>query len=49
MLELLTGAFVFFKECPSAVLAPETTDETMEFENYFLIAPKSHKCEIIIE
>ncbi|KAK4981041.1 hypothetical protein LTR28_007969 [Elasticomyces elasticus] len=46
MLELLLGAFIFFKRCPEAVLAPATTDESMEFVNYFLIAPKSHRCLI---
>ena len=24
-----------------------TMDEDMEFENYFLIAPKGHRCEIV--
>ncbi|KAJ9665637.1 hypothetical protein H2201_004329 [Coniosporium apollinis] len=46
MLELLLGTFLLFKQCPAAVLSPTTTDESMEFENYFLIAPKSHRCEI---
>lgn len=46
MLELLLGTFLFFKQCPTAVLSPTTTNESMEFENYFLIAPKSHRCEV---
>jgi len=46
MLELLLGAFIFFKQIPEAELSPKTTDESMGFENYFLIAPKSHCCEI---
>ena len=46
--ELLLGTFVFFKTCPTARLAASTTDESMEIENYFLIAPKSHRCEIVL-
>ncbi|TKA71971.1 hypothetical protein B0A49_05334 [Cryomyces minteri] len=46
MLELLLGAFTFLKQIPDATLSPTTTDESMEFENYFLIAPKSHCCQI---
>ncbi|EXJ86111.1 hypothetical protein A1O1_06480 [Capronia coronata CBS 617.96] len=44
--ELLLGAFVFFKTCPTAVLAESTTDSSMEMENYFLIAPRAHRCEV---
>jgi hypothetical protein len=39
----------FFKNVKDARPAPSTTDESMEFENYFLIQPKSHKCNIIIK
>lgn len=46
--ELRLGAAVFFRECPGARLAPSTTPESMEPENFFLIAPSSHKCEIIV-
>ena len=46
--ELMLGAFVFFKTCATARLAPSTTDSSMDFENYFLIAPRSHKCEILL-
>lgn len=46
MLELTLGAFKFFKQCPSAALSKTTTEESMEIENYFLIAPKSHRCEV---
>ena len=48
MLELTLGVFRFFKECPHAKLAASTTEESMEIENYFLIAPKSHRCEIYL-
>ncbi|KAK5053854.1 hypothetical protein LTR84_001816 [Exophiala bonariae] len=45
--ELRLGAAEFFLRCPNAKLAPTTTPQSMEMENHFLIAPKSHKCEII--
>ena len=46
MMELQLTIYTFMMECKGARLAPTTTDESMEIENYFLIAPKSHKCEI---
>ena len=46
MLELVLGVFAFLKRCPDASIAPSTTDESMDFENYFLVAPKSHRCAI---
>jgi hypothetical protein len=30
-------------------LAPSPTPESMEFENFFLIAPKAHRCDIMLE
>lgn len=44
--ELMLGAFVFFKSCPDVALAQSTTDESMAFENYFLIVPRAHRCEV---
>merc|ERR1712093_319600 len=47
LLEMSMAAAVFFRELgTTARIAPETTAESMRFENYFLIAPKSHKCII---
>lgn len=43
-LELAFGAATFFREFPTARLANDTNESTMEFQNYFLIAPKSHAC-----
>ncbi|KAL3419452.1 cytochrome P450 [Phlyctema vagabunda] len=46
-MELSLATAMFFRTFPSArTLASE---EEMEFENYFVIAPRSHKCEIIID
>jgi len=47
-MEIFLAAVTFFRECPTVELAPNMTDEDMEFENFFLIMPKSHKCEIVI-
>lgn len=46
MLELTMVTFRFLKECPTAELCASTTPGSMEIENFFLIAPKSHRCEI---
>ncbi|OJI84523.1 hypothetical protein ASPTUDRAFT_122468 [Aspergillus tubingensis CBS 134.48] len=48
MLELFTGLVIFFLKCPTARLAPSTTEDSMKFENYFLVAPISHRCEIML-
>lgn len=47
-LELAFGAATFFKAFPNARLAKETDESTMEMENYFLIAPKSHACMVTL-
>ncbi|KAH7087218.1 cytochrome P450 [Paraphoma chrysanthemicola] len=45
-MELRYAVAFFFRECKGMGLAPSTTPESMEFENFFLIAPKAHRCEI---
>jgi len=45
-MELRYATAFFFRECRGIRLAPSTTPESMEFENFFLIAPKAHRCEI---
>ncbi|KAH7317824.1 putative cytochrome P450 [Rhexocercosporidium sp. MPI-PUGE-AT-0058] len=44
--ELSLAAAKFFRECPTAVV--RTIDEDMELENYFLVAPRGHRCEILL-
>ncbi|KAK0111924.1 hypothetical protein ONS96_001191 [Cadophora gregata f. sp. sojae] len=44
--ELTLAAAKFFKECSSATV--RTRDEDMEQENYFLVAPTGHKCEVVL-
>lgn len=43
----LAAAF-FFRECPNAKVSEVTTERDMDFENYFLIAPKAHECFIVV-
>ncbi|KAM0345672.1 hypothetical protein ACHAPU_006327 [Fusarium lateritium] len=45
-MELRLGAALFFRECRGARLGPEMTDEMMELENHFLVAPKGHSCVV---
>ena len=48
-MELRLAFATFFRALPAAVIAPETTDEEMEMEDYFLIAPKAHRCLITVK
>jgi len=48
-MEMRYAAALFFRECKGARLAPSTTEESMEMENYFVITPKSHRCEITLK
>ncbi|KAJ4322473.1 hypothetical protein N0V84_004829 [Fusarium piperis] len=45
-MELRLATALFFRECRGARLHPEMTDEMMEMDNRFLIAPKGHCCKI---
>jgi hypothetical protein len=48
-MEIRVATALFFREWRGvARLAPETTPETMAMENYFLVAPSAHRCEIVI-
>ncbi|KAL4877792.1 cytochrome P450 [Aspergillus karnatakaensis] len=46
-MELRLAAAEFFRECRGVRLAPSVTKESMGFENYFLIAPRGHMCEVV--
>ncbi|KAK6527789.1 hypothetical protein TWF694_004769 [Orbilia ellipsospora] len=46
MMELRLLAVVMLTLCPNAGLARTCTDESMEFENYFIIKPRSHRCDL---
>lgn len=47
-IELRLAAAMFFRECRGATISDCMTDDMMEFENHFLIAPKSHCCYITL-
>ncbi|OCL06375.1 cytochrome P450 [Glonium stellatum] len=47
-MELRLAAALFFKEFTGANIAPSMSPSDMEMENYFLVAPKNHKCEILL-
>ncbi|KAK7191545.1 cytochrome P450 [Paraphaeosphaeria sporulosa] len=47
-MELRYATAMFFRECKGIKLGARTTPDTMEFENFFLVTPKSHRCEITL-
>lgn len=47
-MELRLAVAEFFRGCTGAALAPSANWDSMKPENYFLIAPSGHKCEIIM-
>lgn len=47
-MELRLASAEFFRQCKGAKLAAETTKASMEMENYFLVTPRGHKCEVIL-
>ncbi|WPB05599.1 uncharacterized protein RHO25_010252 [Cercospora beticola] len=47
-MDLRPAAAEFFRRCPGSQRAPSTTEESMELENFFLIAPRAHRCEIML-
>jgi cytochrome P450 len=49
-MELRVAAAMFFVRIGIAArLAPSVTPASMEQENYFLVAPAGHRCEIVLE
>ena len=46
-MELRLGDAAFLLSCENAHLISSTTEASMEMENFFLIAPKSHRCTIV--
>lgn len=47
-MELRYAAALLFRECRGLRLAASTTPESMELQNYFVIVPKGHKCEVTL-
>lgn len=46
-MELRIAAAEFFRKCRGVKLAGDVTWESMRPENYFLIAPVGHRCEVV--
>ncbi|GFF77359.1 hypothetical protein CNMCM6936_002355 [Aspergillus lentulus] len=46
-MELRLAVAEFFRHCRGTKLAEDITWETMKPENYFLIAPVGHRCEVV--
>jgi hypothetical protein len=48
-LELMHATCLFFRTCGGARILPSTTtDESMEYADFFIIAPYGGKCEITL-
>ncbi|KAF6811627.1 cytochrome p450 [Colletotrichum sojae] len=47
-MELRLAVAELFRRCEGLRLAPETTDAAMEMENYFVMCPVGHKCEVTL-
>ncbi|GKT61678.1 cytochrome P450 [Colletotrichum tofieldiae] len=47
-MELRLGVAVLFRKCSGLRLAPGMTDRMMQMENYFLVSPVGHKCEVTL-
>ncbi|CAK7222504.1 hypothetical protein SEUCBS140593_004921 [Sporothrix eucalyptigena] len=45
-IELRLALAMFFSACRGTTLSPSMTDDVMEMQNYFLIAPRGHRCNI---
>jgi cytochrome P450 len=46
--ELRLATAVFFRNCRGAKLSASMTDDMMEMENFFLVAPKAHVCKVVL-
>ncbi|KAH8200403.1 hypothetical protein TruAng_005432 [Truncatella angustata] len=47
-MELRLATALFFRECRGARLAASMTDDVMDMENHFLIAPRGHRCSVTL-
>ncbi|KAL2877153.1 hypothetical protein SGCOL_007546 [Colletotrichum sp. CLE4] len=48
-MELRMGAAVLFNKCPGLKLSSSTTDAMMEMENFFVVAPIGHRCDVTMQ
>ncbi|KAK6208643.1 cytochrome p450 [Colletotrichum tabaci] len=47
-MELRLAAAVFFRKCRGVRLADSMTDDMMEMQNFFLISPAGHRCDVTL-
>jgi hypothetical protein len=47
-MELRLASAEFFRQCQGAKLASETTEKSMEMENFFLITPRGRRCMVVL-
>ncbi|OLN83762.1 putative sterigmatocystin biosynthesis P450 monooxygenase STCB-like protein 9 [Colletotrichum chlorophyti] len=47
-MQIRMAAALLFRECSSLRLASSTTDAVMEMENFFIITPVGHRCEVTL-
>lgn len=47
-MELRLATALFFRECKGARLSAKTTEDVMAMAETFLIAPKGHFCNIVL-
>ncbi|KAL0938185.1 cytochrome p450 [Colletotrichum truncatum] len=47
-MELRLATAVFFRNCQGVRLADDMMDELMEMQNFFLISPAGHRCEVTL-
>ncbi|KAK1985751.1 cytochrome P450 [Colletotrichum cereale] len=47
-MELRLAATILFRECRGVRLADNMTDDMMEMQNFFLISPAGHRCDVTL-
>jgi len=48
-MELRYATAFLFRECKGMRIAPSMPADCMDLENYFVIVPKGHKCEVTLQ
>ncbi|KAK2026302.1 cytochrome P450 [Colletotrichum zoysiae] len=47
-MELRLATAIFFRDCRGVRLADNMTDDMMEMENFFLVSPAGHRCDVTL-
>ncbi|GKT44317.1 putative sterigmatocystin biosynthesis P450 monooxygenase STCB [Colletotrichum spaethianum] len=47
-MEMRMAAAALFRHCPGLKLSSSMTDSMMEMENYFIVAPIGHRCDVTL-